>query len=59
MNNEGMQTGEARIQKARKRGRPRETWNKAVEKILISKGITWNEAKKLTQKKEWNKFVHS
>ena len=48
------------VLEARKRGRPRKTWNKSVEKILISKGITWNEAKKLTQnKKEWNKFVHS
>ena len=53
------QVWEARIQKTRKRGRPRETRNKAIEKILISKEITWNEAKKLTQNKEWNKFVHS
>ena len=59
-----MQTSEAGLggkdTVGKKKRKTKKTWNEAVEKILINKGITWNEAKKLTpNKKEWNKFAHS
>lgn len=50
---------EARIQTNRTRGRPRETWNEAVSKVIKKRGLTWREAMELAQnKKSWSKFVY-
>lgn len=44
----------------RKRGRPQETWDNTIGKILARKGKTVEEAKTMTSnRKEWNKFVHN
>lgn len=48
---------ESRIEKNRKRGRPRQTWDQAISKILERKGTTWSEAKRrASDKKDWKKF---
>ena len=50
----------ARVQSKKGRGRPKETWNKVVEKILRKRGKTWTEAKRLSRnRKEWRQFVHN
>lgn len=54
------QVWESRALGKRSRGRPTETWDKVLGKILTAKGKTWQEAKILARnKKEWGKFVHS
>lgn len=51
---------ETRGQKKKKRGRPRQTWNEVVTKILHERGVTWEEGKTLARnKKEWSKFVYA
>lgn len=42
----------------KKRGRPKETWDNTIGKILKKKEKTWTEAKKLAQnRKDWKKFI--
>lgn len=54
------QIWEAKPDQKRGRGRPKETWDSAVGKILKKKGKTWQEAKVLArEKKEWRKFVYN
>jgi hypothetical protein len=49
---------ETRMHGKRKRGRPRETWDKVISKILKKRGKTWVEAKSMAQdRNEWKKFV--
>lgn len=49
---------EARIERYKKRGRPRQTWDKTVAGILERKGTTWSDAKRLANNKDvWKKFV--
>ena len=51
---------EARTSTKRGRGRPRETWDKTIEKILGKRGKTMMEARELARnKREWRKFVYS
>lgn len=51
---------EARIQRSKKRGRPRKTWNDEVATILKKKEITWTAATRMAKnKKEWTHFVHA
>lgn len=50
---------EARTPTRRKRGRPRETWDGTIGKILAKKGKTWNEAIAIAkEKKLWRQFVY-
>lgn len=54
------QVWEARSSSKRARGRPRESWNNAVGKILKRKGQTWQSAKILAlDRRRWARFVHS
>lgn len=51
---------EARIQKKKRRGRPRQTWDSVVAGILEKKGTTWAEAVKLAKnRKKWKKFINN
>jgi Reverse transcriptase (RNA-dependent DNA polymerase)/Endonuclease-reverse transcriptase len=62
MNNEvpAKRVWEAKTMKKRRRGRPRETWDNAIGKILKHKKITWKEAKeKSKNRKDWKIFVNS
>lgn len=44
----------------KKRGRPKETWDNTIRKILEKKEITWTEAKKLAlNRKDWKMFIKS
>lgn len=53
------QVYEARIQTKRRRGRPKQTWNKVVGDILQKRGKTWKEAVAMTRdRSEWRKFIH-
>lgn len=53
------QIWEARIETKRKRGRPRQTWDRTIGKLLKKKGKTWMEAKVIARnRKDWAKFVH-
>lgn len=50
---------EARIQTKRRRGRPRQTWNKIVSLTLQERGKTWKEATALARdRNEWRKFIY-
>jgi Reverse transcriptase (RNA-dependent DNA polymerase) len=50
---------EAKVNRKRRRGRPRKSWDKIVSEILENRGTTWREAKlKTSNRKEWAKFVH-
>lgn len=49
----------ARPQGKRRRGRPMQTWNESVEKILRRGNIKWSEARKLAEDREsWKTVVH-
>ena len=51
---------ETKVQATKRKGRPRETWDKIMERILKKKGKTWKEAKRLAMnKKEWASLVHN
>ena len=51
---------EAKVQKQKKRGRPRKTWDGVVNEILLKRGTTWEEARRTSKnKKEWTKLVYS
>uniref|UniRef100_A0A1Y1KAT1 Uncharacterized protein n=1 Tax=Photinus pyralis TaxID=7054 RepID=A0A1Y1KAT1_PHOPY len=53
---------EPRGQKKKKMGRPRQTWNQVVTKILHEKVVSWEEGKILARnKKEWSEseFVYA
>ena len=50
---------EAKQTQKSRRGRPRKTWNHTLNEILIRRGTTWCEAKKLAKdKQKWANFVH-
>lgn len=52
------QVWEARVLQRRRRGRPRETWDTMVSKILERRGTTFTEARNLARnRKEWRKFI--
>ena len=54
------QVWEAKPQKAKKRGRPKKTWNDEIANILKSRGTSWNTAINVAKnKKEWAKFVQT
>lgn len=49
---------EAKVTPRRQRGRPRQTWDSTVQKILQEKDKTWKEARRMTiDRKQWAKFV--
>jgi hypothetical protein len=51
---------DARINTKRGRGRPPESWNGTVAKVMERRGLNWREARKLAQdKRSWSGFVHS
>lgn len=50
---------ETKMTGKRKKGRPKQTWDDVVKKILKKKGKEWNEAKRLARdRKTWNKFIN-
>ena len=53
------QVWEAKVVGKRSKGRPQQTWDKAIGKILKERGKTWATAKTLAiNKKLWSEFVH-
>ena len=49
---------EAKTQKNKKRGRPRQTWDKVIAGILERRGRTWTDAKLLARnRKQWKEFI--
>jgi hypothetical protein len=51
---------DARINTKRGRGRPPESWNGTVAKVIERRGLNWREARKIAQdKRSWSGFVHS
>jgi hypothetical protein len=51
---------DARINTKRGRGRPPESWNGTVAKVMETRGLNWREARKIAQdKRSWSGFVHS
>lgn len=51
---------EARVVARRDRGRPKETWDNTIAKILQEKGTTIEAARRLAlDRREWRKFVES
>lgn len=51
---------EAKAAKRKKRGRPRETWDDTIGKLLNTRGKTWREGKELAQdRQEWSRFVRN
>ena len=53
------QIWECRTQNKRSRGRPKQTWNDELAKILRKRETTWEEAKNIARnKKTWKKFVY-
>ena len=50
---------EAKIQKTKKRGRPKTTWEGSIGQILNKRKKSWSEAKLLAKnKKQWRKFIY-
>jgi hypothetical protein len=53
-------TWDARINPKRTRGRPPESWNGTVAKVMERRGLNCREARKLAQdKRSWSGFVHN
>ena len=53
------QVWQAKAQKKKRRGRPRQTWDAAMVEVLNRREKTWVEAKELAgDRKEWARFVH-
>lgn len=50
----------AKIQKEKRRGRPKKTWDNTIAQTLEEKGIAWTTATKMAEdRKEWAKFVYN
>lgn len=50
---------QAKVQRARRRGRPKRTWNDDIAEVLKGKMMTWDQAVKMAKnKKAWTKFVY-
>ncbi|KAL3279842.1 hypothetical protein HHI36_017348, partial [Cryptolaemus montrouzieri] len=42
----------------KKRGRPKNTWDGEIGKLLKNRGITWKEAERMAaNRKEWKKLI--
>lgn len=53
------QVWEARVQAEKKRGRPRQTWDKMVGNVIKTRNSTWNEAKVVARdRRKWKEFIY-